>query len=268
MRKQNDHVYLDYAASTPVRQEALDAMEPYWQRHFGNPQSSHQQGQKAKEGLHNARKSVAETLGVQASEIIFLSGATEANNIAIQGRLRQRKNSTALVSAASHPSMWSDDTYDLNLSKLDLNTDSRIDTTDLKTKAADNVAVVSVPYVNSATGVIEPLQDIRNVLDNIGNQNHFVFHTDASQAGCFLPLQPEHLGVDMMTINSDKLYGPKGVGLLWVRSSTALSSVFLSGANHAVGDYQILRPGTPPVPLIVGFAKALSIAQEVARLTG
>ncbi len=263
MRKtKDDNVYLDYAASTPVRDEVLKAMQPYWQDDFANPQSSHTHGRQAQDGLQEARELIADTLSVQPNELVFTSGATEANSLAIQGRLQQEKGGVAVVSAGSHPSLLKTDSAEAEIKKLPLQASGRIDLSALESVVTDDTAVVSVPYVNSAVGAIEPLREISNQLKNIPEEDQPTFHTDASQAGNFLPLEPEPLGVDMMTINSHKLYGPKGVGLLWVRSGTRLSSVLLSNNEHAVGDYQILRPGTPPVPLIVGFAKALKIAQE------
>jgi cysteine desulfurase len=263
MRTNNDAIYLDYAASTPVRPEVLSAMQPYWRKKFANPQSAHQHGRKAQAALKQARESIANTLSVQASEIVFTSGATEANALAVKGRSNAEANdvSTAVISAGSHPSLLSADAAGIQTQLLPLQNDACIDQSEITERISDHTAVVSIPYVNSAVGAIEPLSDISNLLSARKGDGP-ALHADASQAGVFLSLQPEPLGVDMMTINSHKLYGPKGIGLLWVRSGIQLSSIFLTETDYVVGDYQVLRPGTPPVPLIVGFAKAIELAQK------
>ena len=239
-------------------------MQPYWRKKFANPQSAHQHGRKAQAALKQARESVANTLSVQASEIVFTSGATEANTMAVKGRSNAEANeaSTAVISAGSHPSLLSADAAGIQTQLLPLQNDARIDQSEITERISDHTAVVSIPYVNSAVGAIEPLSDISNLLSARKGNDGPVLHADASQAGVFLSLQPEPLGVDMMTINSHKLYGPKGIGLLWVRSGIQLSSIFLTETDYVVGDYQALRPGTPPVPLIVGFAKAIELAQK------
>lgn len=264
MQTNDDAIYLDYAASTPVRPEVLSAMQPYWRKKFANPQSAHQHGRKAQAALKQARESVANTLSVQASEIVFTSGATEANTMAVKGRCNAEANdaSTPVISAGSHPSLLSADAAGIQTQLLPLQNDARIDQSEITERISDHTAVVSIPYVNSAVGAIEPLSDISNLLSARKGNDGPVLHADASQAGVFLSLQPEPLGVDMMTINSHKLYGPKGIGLLWVRSGIQLSSIFLTETDYVVGNYQALRPGTPPVPLIVGFAKAIELAQK------
>lgn len=263
MSKTNSNVYLDYAASTPVRPQVLEVMRPYWRDAFANPQSSHADGRQAQEAVRQAREDMADTLSVKPSELVFTSGATEANSLAIKGRIHSSQEKTAVaVSDGNHPSV-----LELGggsrcvIQQLSLQADGRIDLSQLETSLNKKTSVVTVPYVNSVVGSIERLRELSTRVGDILDDKHVV-HTDASQAGNYLPLQPEHLGVDMMTLNSHKLYGPKGIGLLWVRSGTKLSSVLLSAEDYAVGDYQMLRPGTPPVPLIIGFAKALAIAQN------
>lgn len=264
MNENNSNVYLDYAASTPVRPQVLEAMQPYWQDIFANPQSSHANGRKAQKAVQRARESIADTLSVKPSEIVFTSGATEANSLAIKGRVHGREERVAVaVSDGNHPSLLGlGGGSECVIQRLSLQAEGRINLSQLETSLTKKTSVVSVPYVNSAVGSIERLREVSTQVGNILGHTQKVVHTDASQAGNYLPLQPEHLNVDMMTVNSHKLYGPKGVGLLWVRSGTKLSSVLSSAEDHAVGDYQILRPGTPPVPLIIGFSKALSIAQD------
>lgn len=262
------NVYLDYAGSTPIRPAVKQAMEPYWSDQFANPQSSHAHGREAHEVVKKARKQVASSLQVQKSEIIFTSGATEGNSLALAGRLQAARNKTtnpeALVSAIEHTSLTGcsqSEEYPCKL--IPVQADGTVSLGTLDQKISKHTAVVSVGYVNNEIGTIQPLADIHKRVAEISDQKSSPpLHTDASQAGVFENIQPERLGVDMMTINGHKLYGPKGVGVLWVRSGTPMHSLFVNKKQRMVGDYQQLRPGTPPVPLIAGFAKALQWAQD------
>ncbi|PSO45490.1 MAG: hypothetical protein BRC25_02140 [Parcubacteria group bacterium SW_6_46_9] len=228
-----DTVYLDYASSTPVRDGVKKAMEPYWSDVFANPQSQHSSGKEARAAVTDARETIANMLSVQPSEIVFTSGATEANALAVQGYLKTLDENwrRLITTQTAHSSQRHADAGIKTQKELLVGKDEGRLVPDQVTSAvvSDN-DLISIPYVNSEV--------------------------------LYLSVRPEDTGADMMTTNSHKLYGPKGVGLLWVRSGTPMTSLLPTKKDQVVGDYQTLRPGTLPVPLIVGFAKALELAQK------
>jgi len=257
-----DTVYLDYASSTPARFEVKQAMEPYWSDVFANPQSRHSSGKEARAAVTDARETIANVLSVQASEIVFTSGATEANALAVEGYLKtQDKNQRHVITTQTAHSSQRHADAGIKVQKQLLvgSGGGRLDPSEVASATKSAATLVSVPYVNSEVGTVQPTSEIAAQLKKINKQS--LLHVDASQAGLYLPLRPEDAGADMMTINSHKLYGPKGVSLLWVRSGTPMTGLLPTKKDQVVGDYQVLRPGTLPVPLIVGFAKALALAQ-------
>jgi len=257
-----DTVYLDYASSTPARFEVKKAMEPYWSDVFANPQSRHSFGKHARAAVTDARKMIANVLSVRGSELVFTSGATEANALAVQGYLKtlDENRRRLITTQTAHSSQRHADAGIKVQKQLLVGSDGgRLDPSEVVSATKSTKSLVSVPYVNSEVGTIQPTHGIAAQLKKTNKQS--LLHVDASQAGLYLSVRPEDTGADMMTINSHKLYGPKGVGLLWVRSGTPMTSLLPTKKDQVVGDYQILRPGTPPVPLIVGFAKALTLAQ-------
>lgn len=261
-------LYLDYAATTPVRTAVQEAMRPYWQQTFANPQSQHEPGRAAGAAVAAARTDIETALGVKPSEIIFTSGATEANTLAVRGTLqaRQQDKRHLMIGANSHPSLLQAQLPEaVSCTQIPLTATGRIDLKALRDAVSPETALISVPYVDSEIGSVQPLKKIARQLTAGGDDNQPLLHADASQAGLYHSLSPELLGVDLMTVNGHKLYGPKGVGFLWVRSGTPLSPVLLSEKQHLVGDYQALRPGTPPTPLIVGLAAAVTWAQDNYR---
>jgi cysteine desulfurase len=257
-----DTVYLDYASSTPARFEVKKAMEPYWSDVFANPQSRHSFGKHAQAVVTDAREMIADVLSVRASELVFTSGATEANALAVQGYLKtlDENRRRLIITQTAHSSQKHADAGINTKKELLVGKDEgRLVPDQLATAVRSDNDLISIPYVNSEVGTIQPTHGFAANLKKSNKQG--LLHVDASQAGLYLSVRPEDTGADMMTINSHKLYGPKGVGLLWVRSGTPMTSLLPTKKDQVVGDYQILRPGTPPVPLIVGFAKALELAQ-------
>jgi cysteine desulfurase len=257
-----DTVYLDYASSTPVRDEVKEAMEPYWSDVFANSQSQHSSGKKARAAVTDARETMADVLSVQASEIVFTSGATEANALAVQGYLKTLdENKRRLITTQTAHSLQKHADAGINTTKKLLvgKDEGRLVPDQLATAVRLDNDLISIPYVNSEIGTIQPTRKITANLKKANKQG--LLHVDASQAGLYLPVRPEDTDADMLTINSHKLYGPKGVGLLWVRSGTPMTGLLPTKKDQVIGDYQVLRPGTPPVPLITGFAKALALAQ-------
>jgi len=249
-----------------VSKEARSAMKPFWSDEFGNPQSHHSYGRKAQEAVSQARKEIADTLSVQESELVFTSGATEANALAIIGRWRaEGRNGKMLTTTAAHASQRSaKNVNDLQITRIEVDGSGQLTKKALTSQTSKNTALISVPYVNSEIGTIQSTEKIREVIaDKNGNT---YLHLDASQAGLYLSVRPEDIDADMVTVNSSKLYGPKGVGLLWIKSGTPMAGLLPTNQSTAIDDYQSLRPGTPPVPLIVGFAEALSRAQSAYHM--
>lgn len=273
MKNGTQHIYLDFAAATPVRSEVLQAMEPYWQDAFANPQSVHEVGQSAKTAVDGARSKIADVLSVQSGEIVFTSGATEANSLALLGvaraaRSEKRTRPAVLLSAITHGSVRNiSESYaeEVQVQTCGVAADGRLDPVDIYRQITADTVLVTCSHANSEIGTIQPTRKIADVImkwRKEHNTSYPLLHVDASQTAAYEKIQPESLGADLLTINSAKMYGPKGVGLLWVRSGTPLSPATIAPSGRQVGDYQKLRAGTPPTPLIAGFATALDWAQS------
>jgi cysteine desulfurase len=256
-------IYLDHHATTPVDPRVLEAMLPFLREEFGNPASvSHAYGWTAAAAVDDARERIAGLLGAAPGSIIFTSGATEANNLAIQGVARaRRRDRDHLVSVATeHPSVLdvcralAADGFGLSL--LPVAPDGLVAVTDVAAALTDRTSLVSVMAANNEIGVLQPIREIAAVC----RDRRVVFHTDAAQAAGKIPLRVDDLGVDLLSISAHKFYGPKGVGALYVRPRTRIEPLF-HGGGHERG----LRSGTLPVPLIVGMALALEIACEEAE---
>lgn len=277
-------IYLDNASTTPVDKKVISAMKRYWNKDFGNPSSIHQIGVEAKNTLQKARKQIADYLNGHDREIIFTSGGTESNNLAIFGLVNKflkegkKPNEISLItSEIEHSSVLEcfknleKKGFDIGYVKVDEN--GILDLKGLREKIKENTILVSIGYVNSEIGVIEPIKEIikeiRHKRKEFGREKNGLpfFHTDASQAGLYLNTNIEELGVDMMTLDAQKMYGPKGVGVLFVKDAIEIEPIILGG-----GQERGMRSGTENIPLIVGFAKAVEIAKglkekESQRLT-
>jgi cysteine desulfurase len=264
-------IYLDAAAATPLSKKAFSAMEPYLTRHFGNPGSVHEEGRLAKEAVQVARGKVARALSVRPEEITFTSGGTEANNLAILGTIQAHlragtspQSLHVLTTRLEHSSVLKcfDEikAWGVRIDYIPVDSEGIVDVTALPALLTQETVLVSVHYVNGEIGVVQPLRHIARVVGDVKTAQHIsklVFHTDASQAPLFLDCALEHVGVDMMTLDGQKMYGPKGVGILAHRRTVELKPQILGG-----GQENKLRSGTEPVPLIVGCAEALHRAQE------
>ena len=265
-------VYLDYAAATPVDEAVLSAMEPYYADVFYNPSAMYLPAQKAREALESARKRVASRLGVRSNEVIFAAGGTEGNNIAIAGIMANFPNCSVAVSAIEHDSVL-EPARQFNCSVALSTAQGRVDLDDLRKKISENTVLVSVMYANNEVGTIQPLRQIAAMLETIrherrsgGNRLPIYFHTDACQAANYLDLHVEKLGVDLMTLNGGKIYGPKQSGMLYVADHVKLQPLIRGG-----GQERGLRSGTENVAGALGFATALDMTQtmrqsEVVRL--
>ncbi|MCK5491000.1 MAG: cysteine desulfurase [Candidatus Pacebacteria bacterium] len=263
-------IYLDYAASTPVDKKVLDEMMPYFSEKFGNPSSIHQFGQEATKGVDKARLQVADFLHCNSSEVIFTSGATESNNLAIKGATKatQIENPHIIISAIEHhcvlnscETVQKDRFADMSFVKV--NKDGIVNPGDIKSIIKENTVLISVMYGNNEVGAIQPIAEIGKVIKviNIKRENQKLpkvyFHTDAVQAINYLDCDVEKLGVDFLSFSGHKIHGPKGVGVLYVKRGTKIKSVQQGGEQ----EYN-LRAGTHNVPGIVGIGKAISLVLE------
>jgi cysteine desulfurase len=251
-------VYLDHHATTPLDPRVLDAMLPYLKEQFGNPHSAqHAYGWSAEEAVERARTEVAGLIGALPDEIVFTSGATEANNLAIRGVAATAGARRHVVTCrAEHPcvletcrALRSDG---FEVTELAVAPDGLIDLDRLGTALRSDTALVSIMTANHEIGVLQPIAEIASLCHGRG----IVLHTDAAQAAGRVPLDVAQ-GVDLMSLSAHKLYGPKGIGALYVRRGLRLAPIFAGG-----GQERGLRPGTLPTPLCVGFGKACALARQ------
>ena len=250
-------IYLDYNATTPLLPEVVDAMLPCLREHFGNPSSEHEVGRRARAAVQESRAQVALLLGCSADEIVFTSGGTEANNLAIRGvteALADRRHVITSViehPATANPCHWLE-RHGWRVSWIGVDGGGRVQVEDLEAALAADTALVSIMHANNETGVLQPIADIARAAHRRGA----IVHTDAAQSIGKIPTDVRNLDVDLLSIAGHKLYAPKGVGALYVRPGTPLAP-FVLGAGHERG----IRPGTENVASIVG----LGVACEAAR---
>ncbi|HNM36587.1 MAG TPA: cysteine desulfurase family protein [Anaerolineales bacterium] len=253
-------IYLDYAATTPVDERVLAKMMPYFRDSFGNPSSIHRFGQKAEAAVDEAREKVASVLGCRPDEVIFTSGGSEADNLALRGTMVANKASAKwlLTAKTEHPAVSKtaiqlEKEYGFPLEWLDVDEHGVVTVESLSKAICNDTTMASVMYGNNEIGTINPIADLAKV----AKSNNVLFHTDAVQAAAYLDVNVNKLGVDLMSLGGHKFYGPKGVGALYVRKGTKLVPHLTGGSQESS-----LRAGTHNVPYIVGFAEALSLAAE------
>lgn len=266
------YIYLDAAAATPLDRRVLAVMRPYLTREFGNPSSLYRSGVIARRAVETARTVIASILAAHADEIIFTSGGTESNNLAIQGVVRAAGRGHLITTAIEHASVLRPcralERQGLTLTYLPVGNDGLVDPAELKKTLRPETILVSIGYVNNEIGAIQPIREIARVIRNFKKlqatnyklkaDTYPYFHIDGCQAPRFLDCRVSTLGVDLMTINSGKIYGPKGAGCLYVRRGIKLTPLLEGG-----GQEQGLRSGTENVPGLVGFAKALERCVEL-----
>ena len=257
-------IYLDHNATTPILPEVVDAMLPYLREHFGNPSSSHVYGRRAHDAIARARGQVAALLGCDDDEVIFTSGGTEANNLAIRGVVEARSVRRHVVttvvehSAIAHPCAWLE-RHGIRVTRIGVDGDGRARVDEARAAIAADTALVSVMHSNNETGVLQPVAEITGLAHEFGA----VLHTDAAQSVGKVALNVRQIGVDLLSVAGHKLYAPKGVGALYVRRGT-LMVPFVLGAGHERG----LRPGTENVAAIVGLGVACEIAGRDMEIVG
>lgn len=259
-------IYLDFAAATPVDKKVLEAMKPYFADAFYNPSATYLAAKGVKHVVEDARSSVARSLGAKPSEIIFTAGGTEANNLAINGVMSQFPDAKLLVSAIEHDSVL-EVAKNHNVQKVPVDKLGITMRAELEKAIDDSTMLISVMYVNNEIGSIQPLRDIVQLVQKIRRNRTkrnislpLYIHTDAAQAANYLDLHVSRLGVDLMTLNGGKIYGPKQSGALFVKTGVKLSPQIVGG-----GQERSLRSGTENVPGIVGFSCALTAAQKIAK---
>lgn len=255
-------IYLDYAAATPLDPRVLKAMQPYFSQVFHNPSSVYLAAREARKVLDQARGTVASCLGAKSGEVIFTSGATEANNLAITGIMKQFTDGEVLVSAIEHESVLAPAGQFTN-HLIPVDKYGIVDLDRLAKMISDKTVLVSVMYVNNEIGSAQPLVKIAQLIEQIkkqrlkaGNQRSLYLHTDAAQAGSLFDLKVSRLGVDLLTINGGKIYGPKQSGALYIKAGTKLSPLLLGGGQEFG-----LRSGTESLASAVGLAEALKLTQ-------
>ena len=250
-------IYLDYSATTPVSYDVLESYNKATRDYIGNANSIHSLGVKSKALLNSATKQIAELLNIKESEVIYTSGATESNNMALIGAMLQYKNrgNHLIVSKLEHPSIYAIcnylETLGFQVSYVNNDTDGLIDFEDLKKKIRPETILVSICGVNSETGVRQPLKTIRQIIKK--ENPNTIFHSDLTQA--FGKVSINLFDVDMASMSGHKIFGPKGIGLLYKNSKVSLIPII-----HGSTRYNNLRPGTPPLPLIVALSKSMRLA--------
>jgi cysteine desulfurase len=253
-------IYLDHNATTPVAPQVLQAMMPFLQDNFGNPSSVHSEGRKVRVKMDEAREQVASLIGAFTGEIIFTSGGTEANNMAILGTaLSQKGKGNHIISCEiEHPAILNPckqlESLGFNTDFLPVDAKGRIDLDELKDKIQPSTILISIQHANSEVGTLQDIQSI----GELARRNSILFHSDVVQSAGKIPLDVKSLPVDMASISSHKLYGPKGVGALFMRKGLpALFSPICGGSQE-----KKRRGGTENVPGIAGFGKACELAKE------
>lgn len=254
-----DRIYLDHNATTPVNPEVIEAMLPYLHNGFGNASSSHHFGRDAKVALENARESIASFINCSPEELFFTSGGTESDNIAILGtanKFKKSKNHIIVASTEHHavlePAEYLAHKEGWELDLLPVNKDGFASPADLERLLKENTALVSVMHGNNETGTINDIK----ALAAVAHSKDVLFHTDGVQSCGKVPLDVKDLDVDMMSITAHKIYGPKGIGALYIRQGVKIDPLFYGGSHE-----KKRRPGTENVAGAVGFAKTLEIAK-------
>ena len=270
----NKTVYLDYAAATPVDPEVLEAMRPYWSGRYSNASSMHESGRRAKAAIDGARAAVAEVLGCEPREVIFTGSGTESDNTALLGAARAARahGTHVIISAVEHKAVLEsaqqlkNEGFEVSIAPVDAY--GTVNVEEVMRLVTDQTVLVSVMYANNEIGTVEPIQGLSVALRARRAGKAFpLLHTDACQAAGFLPLKVAELGVDLMSLNGSKIYGPRGIGILYKKNGVTILPLIVGGEQE-----QHLRAGTESVPLIIGFAAALQKAErlrvaESARLT-
>lgn len=256
------NIYLDYAASTPVDSRVIEAMQPYFDQHFGNSSATHYYGQQADAAIERSRHTIAKAINCLPHEVIFTSCGSESDNLALRGAAwaarHQRAANHILISpvehhAISHTAKQLAEVFDFEVELFPIDEFGRVSPEAVADRLREETAIVSVIHANNEIGSLNPIDEIGKIC----RQKGIVFHTDSVQGAAHLPIDIEDLDVDMLSLGAHKFYGPKGVGALYVREGTPLYPS-QTGGSQEYG----LRAGTQNVPYIVGMAEAFNLVQS------
>lgn len=267
---QKSKIYLDHAATTPLDPKVFKAMTPYLKGKFGNPSSIHSFGQETRRAIDEARDRLAKFLNCQSKEIIFTSGATESNNLAIRGvslALKAKGGKHIITSSIEHPAVLetcgalSKDGF--KITYLPVTPKGLIKVEDVQKAIRPDTFLVTIIYVNNEVGIIQPIREIGKLIEKVNRTRKLkiIFHTDAVQAINYCHCNVDWLHVDLLSLSGHKIYGPKGIGALYFRLGTPIRPI-QSGGHHEFG----LRPGTENVAAIVGLGKAIELVKKRSRI--
>ena len=250
-------IYLDNAASTQIHEDVLNSMLPYLKEQYGNPSSIHRYGRLTRKAIHKARKQIASLINADPAEILITSGGTESNNTVLMGISSQFSSGQIITSSIEHDAILEPCkklvSNGFQVDYLPVDKSGMIDLSDLKNIISENTRLVSIMFGNNEVGTIQPIVEIGKIC----HKHNILFHTDAVQAVGKLPVDVSELGVDLLSISSHKLHGPKGIGALYIKNDVKINPLILGG-----GQEFRLRSGTENVASIVGFGQACEIAQN------
>jgi len=250
-------IYLDNAASTQIHEDVLNSMLPFLKEQYGNPSSIHRYGRLTRKAIHKARKQIASLINADPAEILITSGGTESNNTALMGISSQFPSSQIITSSIEHDAILEPckklNSNGFHVDYLPVDNFGMVNTSDLQNIISEKTSLVSVMFGNNEVGTIQPIAKIAKIC----HENKIIFHTDAVQAVGKLPVDVKELGVDLLSISSHKLHGPKGIGALYIKDGVKIDPIILGG-----GQEFRLRSGTENVASIVGFGQACEIAQN------
>ncbi len=252
-------IYMDHSATSPVDPEVFEAMKPYFVDNFGNASTLYSLGRDARKAMEAARENVASLIGAKPEEVIFTSGGTESDNIAIKGTAYRLKNkgNHIITSAIEHPAVRETCKYleknGFEVTYLPVYEDGIVRVSDLEDAITDKTILITIMHANNEIGTIQPISEI----GKIARENKIYFHTDAVQTVGKIPVNVEEMNVDMLSLSAHKVYGPKGIGALYVKKGVRLEPI-IHGGGHEKG----LRPGTENVSGIVGLGKACELAEK------
>lgn len=257
-----NRIYMDYAATTPVDPRVIEAMTPYLSEGWGNPSSVHACGLEARAAVEKARGQVAELIGADKNDIYFTSGGTEADNWALKGvaYANKQRGNHIITSTIEHHAILETCKYleerDFTVTYLPVDGYGMVEPGAVKKAITSKTVLVSIMHANNEVGTIEPIAEIGKIAREAG----IYFHTDAVQTTGHIPVEVDQLGVDMLSVSAHKLYGPKGIGVLYIRANTKIDLLI-----HGGGQERQMRAGTENVPGIVGFGKAAELAKMEMR---
>ena len=255
-------IYLDNAATTALSEQVAQTMQPYFSEKFGNPSSVYTLGSDARKAVEDSRVSVAGTINAKPKEVIFTSGGTESNNLAILGvaksaMLKNSDKNHIITTKIEHPSVLNTcrslESQGFSVDYLGVDGEGFVDVEQLKRKVTGRTLLVSVMHANNEIGVIEPIEDIGSFLSSLDHKVYF--HVDAVQSYTKVMIDVEKSGIDLLSVSSHKIHGPKGVGALFVKDGTGIEPLSYGGSQESG-----IRPGTENVPGIIGFSEAVKIA--------